>query len=471
MNEQEKPESFLIILSKTMIEKVPSYGNKFFYSLGFLSMISFVILIITGCIMAFEGSTWWLTSTLGIYTRSVHMWATQAFVIFMLLHLLIVFLTSGFKKPRQLTWVLGGLMFFFVLLEAEFGYVLRGDFSAQWRSLQGADLYNGSGIGQFINNLNNMQIIGIHAVLIPLIIISLLFFHYLLVKSRGIAAPYIKDVQYTVVKADHTILFIRGGVLAGVILLLAIFFKSPFIAATTIQDVATQDPTLLAKTLISEMDQSSDTAIYLDNIDPYTFNTKQVFIEDPYMQYIKLYNSPNMLSAFDSQDSRVKLLELQEAKDYFATNTDYTSLPYSANPVVPVVTTLVRMAQTGLYEASLRQSLENGSNGTYVTRFLADTGVLQDKATNLYLTTDQYGMVRDESGGTLPPGAWWLTPLGFLDHTLLSTDPNQDRDGAIIIGTFILLLLAFPYIPFFNRLPELFRIDRLIWKEKNAKSS
>jgi len=59
----------------------------------------------------------------------------------------IVFLTSGFKKPRRLTWVIGALMFVFVIAEAEFGYVLRGDFSGQWRGLQGADFYNGTGIG------------------------------------------------------------------------------------------------------------------------------------------------------------------------------------------------------------------------------------------------------------------------------------------------------------------------------------
>ncbi|OYV28548.1 MAG: hypothetical protein B7Z82_02370, partial [Halothiobacillus sp. 20-54-6] len=126
-------------LQNIMIKDVPSYGNKLFYSLGFLSMTSFLILIITGTVMALNGPTWWLTNSLGGYLRSVHLWATQAFVLFILLHLLVVFFTSGFKKPRRLTWVLGVLMLFVVLVETEFGYVLRGDYSSQWRSLQGAD--------------------------------------------------------------------------------------------------------------------------------------------------------------------------------------------------------------------------------------------------------------------------------------------------------------------------------------------
>jgi quinol-cytochrome oxidoreductase complex cytochrome b subunit len=75
-------------LNNLMIKDVPSYGNKFFYSLGFLSMISLVILVATGLAMVFFGPNWWLMNNVGSYTRSVHMWATQAFVIFVILHLL-----------------------------------------------------------------------------------------------------------------------------------------------------------------------------------------------------------------------------------------------------------------------------------------------------------------------------------------------------------------------------------------------
>ena len=113
--------------NQLMIEKVPSYGNKFLYSLGFLTMIAFVMLLVSGVVMTLFGPNWWLTSRLGGYTRSVHLWSTQAMVLFVILHLLIVFFTSGFRKPRRLTWVLGVLMMFVVLAETEFGYILRGE--------------------------------------------------------------------------------------------------------------------------------------------------------------------------------------------------------------------------------------------------------------------------------------------------------------------------------------------------------
>ena len=63
-----------------MIRDVPKYANKLFYSLGFLSMTSFLMLIVTGTVMAIYGPDWWLTNSTGQYFRSIHLWATQAFV-------------------------------------------------------------------------------------------------------------------------------------------------------------------------------------------------------------------------------------------------------------------------------------------------------------------------------------------------------------------------------------------------------
>lgn len=412
--EEQKP--FMKILADLMIKDVPSYANKFFYSLGFLSMISFATLIATGTVMAFFGPNWWLTNSIGEYFRSIHLWATQAFVVFMLLHLTIVFLTSGFKKPRQLTWVLGACMFLFVLAEAEFGYVLRGDFSSQWRSLQGADLYNGSGIGAVLNNLNYKQIYGIHLVLIPLMIVTLLFLHYLLVRVRGIAKPYRADVKYKVVPANHIILFLRGFGLVVVVLVLAKIFPSPLIMQTTIHEVAQQDPALMGQTLMAEFTASSDTATYVDNIAPYTYSTRDVYIVKPYAQFVATTGATNRLAQFNAESSTLQDSQTKSATDYFGQ--DKVKLDEkNKNPLIATVSSLVIMGQSGLYEAALATQNTSGDATTYATRFLADTGVLDSKAEALGMTTEQYGMLGDEPEGHYAPGAWWLAPLGLMDHT------------------------------------------------------
>ncbi|MBU6389819.1 cytochrome b N-terminal domain-containing protein, partial [Patescibacteria group bacterium] len=419
MAENQENQGTMALLKKIMIEDVPSYANKIYYSLGFLSATCFILLVLSGIVLVAGGPAWWLTNPWGIYFRSVHLWSTQAFVLFIFLHLLIVFLTYAYRKPRQLTWVLGGLMLFLVLMEAEFGYILRGDFSSQWRSLQASDLYNGSGLGTVVNNLNYTQIYGIHIAILPLALILLLGFHYFLVRMRGIAKPHTEKIQVHTVKAKHALLFTRGIVLTVVILLLATVFKSPLIEPVTIQYVASHDPELMAQTLASELDHSSDTATYSDNIDPYRYDTRAVYIAAPYQQYIQSQKGAlNQWNVFQREPSDLQAKQVAAANDYFTNNGSLTLNPVNGNPLVPVISSLVYMAQSGLYEDSLRAQNSNGLNPSYAIRFLSDTGVLDDQAQSLGITTEQYGMIREESGH-IPPGAWWLLPVGWMDHTFL----------------------------------------------------
>ncbi len=133
------------------------------------------------------------------------------------------------------------------------------------------------------------------------------------------------------------------------------------------------------------------------------------------------------------------------------------------NPLETVITSLINMAAAGLYQPSLNSASLSGDKTTYALRFLADTGVMDARAQALGITTDQYGMLREEKGH-LPPGAWWLAPIGLLNHTVLSNDNNGDRDGALIMGSLLLILIALPYIPGLNRLPELFGLNKFIWR-------
>jgi len=454
-------------LNGLMIEKVPSYGNKFLYSLGFLSMISFLVLIATGLFMVFFGPNWWLTTRTGGYMRSVHMWSTQAFVLFMILHLLIVFFTSGFRKPRRLTWVLGVLMLFVVLAETEFGYILRGDFSSQWRALQGADFYNGTGAGSWINPLNYAQVYGIHIALVPFALLGLVGLHYLLVRVLGIAKPYRKDVVAPTVKANHKLLFIRGGVLLILLLLLAVILPSPYLSPVTIQTIAKEDPNLMAATLVNEFSGASDTAGYMDNIDPYTFDSRVVFVDTPYSQLLAAQpGATDAMAAFNALSADDQTAALKALSDYYgSTDPDPNAVP--KGPATDVVTALTSMAAAGLYEPALLSTnvgLKNASTATFADRFLADTGALEEQATQLGITTEQYGMIREETGNA--PGAWWLSPIGLLNHTVLVNDDNGDRDGAIIFGSLLITMLAFPFIPWVNRLPDVLKVHALVWRKE-----
>jgi len=425
------------LMDKVYFHRLPSYANKIFYGLGFLALTCLVLLAASGILMAFMGQAWWLHNPWGVYVRSVHLWTVQAFIAILILHMLVAFTTSAFKPPRRMVWVFGATILCLAFITTEFGYGLRGDFSSQFRAVSGADFWNGSFLGWWINPLSSLQDFAIHTMIIPFIILALFVLHYLLERTYGISKPYRSDIKYKMVAANHTVMYVRGIVLVAAIAVLAFFFHSPYVPAVTIEGVATQQPALVEQTLTDEYNRTSDTATYLDSIDPYTFDTRQVYILEPYQQL---------------------------AASSFATSS--TSTPDLAT----MIAAIMPATRSGLYQSLLDS--EDPAPETYTLRFLNDMDVLEAKAGTLGFDTEQSGMAKDENGHLLglPPGSWWLTPLAVLNSTFnLPANPNGDFIAAETLGFIMLIFIAFPYIPYLNRLPELLHLAPFIWKEPRSK--
>ena len=51
----------------------------------------------------------------GWLMRSVHAWSANLMILFGVLHLATVYLSKAYRRPRELTWVSGCLLFFVVL--------------------------------------------------------------------------------------------------------------------------------------------------------------------------------------------------------------------------------------------------------------------------------------------------------------------------------------------------------------------
>src|SRR5439155_25092845 len=63
----------------------------------------------------------------GLLIRQTHHWAADVFVAAIVLHLLRIFFTGAFRKPRDLTYYIGLLMLIVALLEGYLGYSLVDD--------------------------------------------------------------------------------------------------------------------------------------------------------------------------------------------------------------------------------------------------------------------------------------------------------------------------------------------------------
>jgi ubiquinol-cytochrome c reductase cytochrome b subunit len=63
----------------------------------------------------------------GLLIRQTHHWAADVFVAAIVLHLVRIFFTGAYRKPRELTYLIGVAMLFLALLEGYLGYSLADD--------------------------------------------------------------------------------------------------------------------------------------------------------------------------------------------------------------------------------------------------------------------------------------------------------------------------------------------------------
>ena len=207
----------LATLAKKNLRKV--FPDHWSFMLGEIALWSFVVLLLTGVFLTlwfrpsmaevlYDGSYDQLrgihmseayASSLdisfdvrgGLLMRQVHHWAAMVFVAAMMIHLLRVFFTGAFRKPRELNWVIGSLLLLLGTLEGFTGYSLPDD------------LLSGTGIRAADGFMKSMPVVGTymsfflfggefpgdsiiprlftaHVLLIPGILIALITAHMLL---------------------------------------------------------------------------------------------------------------------------------------------------------------------------------------------------------------------------------------------------------------------------------------------------
>ena len=69
---------------------------------------------------------------LGWFLRALHVWGSHFMIALMTIHLVQVFMFGAYKYPRELTWVVGCLLFILTLAMGFSGQVMRFDQDAYW---------------------------------------------------------------------------------------------------------------------------------------------------------------------------------------------------------------------------------------------------------------------------------------------------------------------------------------------------
>ena len=121
------------------------------FYLGFITFFLFVILVVTGILLmcyyrpdpslAYQDmKDLQFAVFMGPFLRAAHRWAAHGMVICVFLHMLRVFYTGSYKRPRQFNWVVGVLLFLTTLGLSFTGYLLPWDQLAFWAITVGTNI-------------------------------------------------------------------------------------------------------------------------------------------------------------------------------------------------------------------------------------------------------------------------------------------------------------------------------------------
>ena len=171
-------------------DQQPAYVASWIYVFGALTLGAFVVVMLSGAVLALEGPAWWHKSNAGLFVNSMHLWSTEFFFMFMVIHLWGKFFMAAWRGRRRMTWITGVLAFAISIATAFTGYLSQQNFDSEWIGTQAKDGINATGAGAFWNVLNFGQMLMWHIVLLPLVVVIIIGIHVLQVRRHGVVPPF-----------------------------------------------------------------------------------------------------------------------------------------------------------------------------------------------------------------------------------------------------------------------------------------
>ena len=201
--------------SETMREHITEYyASKNFniwYVFGVLAMVVLVIQLLTGIFLtlfykpssaeAFSSveyimrfvEWWWLI-------RYMHSTGASFFFVVVYLHMFRAMLYGSYKKPRELIWIIGMLIFIVLMAEAFAGYLLPWGQMSYWGaqviiSIFGAIPFVGEALVEIIrgdysiSDITLNRFFALHVIALPLALIALIFVHIVALHEVGSNNP------------------------------------------------------------------------------------------------------------------------------------------------------------------------------------------------------------------------------------------------------------------------------------------
>lgn len=189
--------------------RIPANARTYYF--GGVTLFLFGVQVVTGTLLvlyykptpdaAFD-SVKYITSVVefGWLIRSVHHWAANLMIVFLVLHLARVFIQAAYKYPRELIWLMGIGLLAVTIGFGFTGYLLPWDQRAYWATVVGTEIAGGVPVvgpalldllrgGADVTDATLGRFFGMHVLVLPLLLGAFLVAHLTIVHQLGLANP------------------------------------------------------------------------------------------------------------------------------------------------------------------------------------------------------------------------------------------------------------------------------------------
>jgi ubiquinol-cytochrome c reductase cytochrome b subunit len=210
-----------IPLSNTWDKHVGKYyapkNFNFWYYFGSLALLVLVIQIVTGVFLtmnykadgdlAFKSVEYIMRDVnWGWLIRYMHSTGASMFFVVVYLHMMRAIMYGSYKKPRELLWIFGMLIYLVLMAEAFMGYLLPWGQMSFWGaqviiSLFGAIPFVGDAVtlwlkGDYVvSDATLNRFFALHVIAMPLVLIGLVFVHIVALHEVGSNNPDGIDIK------------------------------------------------------------------------------------------------------------------------------------------------------------------------------------------------------------------------------------------------------------------------------------
>jgi len=190
---------------------VPVHRYSVWYFFGGMTLFFLTVQVVTGGLLllyyrpsageAYESVAFIMSRVpFGWLIRSIHAWAANLMMASVFAHLISVVVLHAYRRPREVTWLTGLLVFFITFAFGFSGYLLPWNELAFFATRVGTDIPSAFPVvGEFmvrmlrggdqVTGATLTRFFGVHVAILPAITTALVALHLLLVQYHGMSVP------------------------------------------------------------------------------------------------------------------------------------------------------------------------------------------------------------------------------------------------------------------------------------------